>query len=378
MDVQQSSLKTGLYSWHVAHKGNIVDFAGWKLPVWFSSIKEEHMSVRSASGLFDTSHMGRFLLKGNDAVAFLEPLVTNHVATCDVGKVRYAFACDANGGVLDDLTFFRRAEDEFMIVVNASNRLKLWNYFKEKSRSFPGLTLTDATLYSSMLALQGPKSMEIMGRLTSADLAPFKKWSCGTIEFAHHLGLAFVSGSGYTGEDGFEVVFFDDPKAARAGRFADLLLAEGVRPCGLGARDTLRLEAGNPLYGHEISETITPLEAGLGFAVKLEKEFIGRAALDEQSKSGLKRKIAGLVLETGIPRDGFTVSKDGKRVGTVTSGTFSPILEKGIALALLDAGLCSEGEKLEVDVRGKPHEAAVVKTPFYDTRLWGRKREVKS
>jgi len=369
-----------MYSWHVAHNGNMVDFAGWKLPVWFSGIKEEHMSVRKGSGLFDTSHMGRFLLKGENAANFLEPLVTNHVGSCDVGKLKYAFACNAKGGVLDDLTFSRLADDEFMIIVNASNRLKLWNYFADaKSRNFPELTLTDATLYSSMLAIQGPKSMDILSGLTSADLSPFRKWSCGIIEFAHHLGSAFVSGSGYTGEDGFEVIFFDDPKAARAGRLADLLLERGVSPCGLGARDTLRLEAGNPLYGHEISETITPLEAGLGFAVKFDKEFVGKLALEEQSRAGLKRKIAGLVLDTGIPRDGFTVlMMGGAKAGFVTSGTFSPLLNKGIALALIDSDCCSgvEGENLKVDVRGKNHDAVIVKTPFYDTKLWGRKREV--
>ena len=379
-DSQGAFLRTGLFSWHKEHGAQMVDFAGWSMPILYVGIREEHMSVRTGSGLFDVSHMGRFVLEGADSVAFLEPLVTNYVEKCRVGGLKYAFACNEMGGVLDDLTFFRLKEDKFLIVVNASNREKMLLYFQSKMKNFANITLNDLTRNSSMLALQGPRSMEILGSMTDTDLEPLRKWSCGTVNFSEREGEALVSGSGYTGEDGFEITFFDDGHAMHARALADQLLASDVAPCGLGARDTLRLEAGNPLYGHELSETITPLEAGLNFAIKLDKEFVGRDVLakNADAEGGLEKRIVGIALSQGIPRDGFKVfDLKESEIGVVTSGTFSPLLTKGIALARLDSKFCKEGTRILVDVRERFKEASVVAIPFYDSKLWGRKREAQ-
>lgn len=357
--------RTPLTDWHVAHGGRMVEFGGWQMPVQYTGIVEEHTAVRNAAGLFDISHMGRLIFQGPGSGQFLNELVTCRVDNLAVGQIRYGLVCSEAGGILDDVLVYR-LDDAYGLVVNASNREKILRWIDPKLASVHS-RLIDTTTDSAMLALQGPRALEILQGLTTA--------AVGGLKYYHGMpadvcGLdAYVSRTGYTGEDGFELVVTEGAvdlwnRLLEAGKDCGLI------PCGLGARDTLRLEAAMPLYGHELNETIDPLTAGLGFAVKLDKPlFVGKDALlairdrqDRPVRVGLE--LAG----RRIAREETPILVDGAVVGKVTSGTFSPTLQKPIAMGYVPATAAAAGTSLAVDLRGKIEPAQVVALPFYQRK----------
>ena len=348
--------KTPLYDRHVAAGGKIVPFAGWLLPVQYSGVIAEHKAVRSACGLFDVSHMGELLLRGADALENVNRLMTNDFSGMAEGQARYSPMCYEDGGTVDDLIVYKCSDAAYFIVVNAAN--------KDKDAAWIGEHLTgdcameDLSDRVAQLALQGPKAEEILRTLTG-DI-PEKNYTAvlrGTV-----AGMpCLVSRTGYTGEDGFEL--YCAPADAPA--LWDALTAGGALPCGLGARDTLRLEAAMPLYGHELSAEINPYEAGLGIFVKLDKpDFIGKSAL-EAARPVKRRRVGLRMTGRGIAREECPVYDGEKQVGVVTSGTHCPWLGQAVALALVDAAYKEPGAPLQVDVRGRRVEAEVVRTPFY-------------
>lgn len=356
-------LHTALHAWHTAHHGRMVDFAGWEMPVQYSSIVAEHQAVRTAAGLFDIAHMGRLKFTGPDAVRFLDYLVTNDVAGLQLGQIRYALVTNEQGGILDDVLVYRFA-DFHLLVVNASNRLKILDWIERHRGKFQ-VAVEDLTTTHFMLALQGPKALELMEPLVDVELAGLKYYTGAPAAVQGVPGL--VSRTGYTGEDGCEVIV----PLASALRLWETLIergaAEGLLPAGLGCRDTLRLEAAMPLYGHELNEIIDPLTAGLAFGVKLgAKDFIGRAALAAIKANPKPIRRVGLELAgKRIAREGAVVFSGDREIGNVTSGTFSPTLQKSIAMGYIAAAQSTVGTDVTVDIRGSREPAKVVKLPFY-------------
>jgi aminomethyltransferase len=351
--------RTPLYNWHVAHGARMVDFAGWDMPIQYTSIIEEHQAVRSAVGIFDISHMGRLWFEGAEPLDLIQRIFTNNAATMKEGQVRYGLICNERGGILDDVLVYRWS-DGLGMVVNASNREKIVSWFakQQSSRQAP---VQDVTASGLMVAVQGPQAVELCKGLTPADTSNLAYYhGCRT---SYQGRPCMVSRTGYTGEDGLEFMV----SAEQAEILWKELLKRGAKPCGLGARDTLRLEAGMPLYGHELSEDIDPFQAGLGWAVKMDKGgFIGREALVRRRQDKMLPQRVGLELEgKRLAREGDAVLKDGKAIGKVTSGTFSPTLAKGIAMAYVEPTCTAVGTACEVDVRGKPVAARVVSLPFY-------------
>lgn len=356
--------KTALYDEHVLAGGKIIDFAGWALPVQYEGLVEEHEVVRNAAGMFDVSHMGEVEVTGKDAFAFVQNLVTNDVATLEDHQILYGMMCYEHGGVVDDLLVYKFDQEHFYLVINASNVEKDFAWMVEQSKGYD-LKLENLSDEVSEIALQGPLAQEILQKISDVDLSTIKFFYCNrnvTIEGVKCL----VSRTGYTGEDGFEI-YADHEGIVKVWRkLLEVGKDLGLKPAGLGCRDTLRFEAALPLYGHEIDQSITPLEAGLGFFVKLAKDnFIGKDALVEQKAKGLPRKTVGLELEKGIPRQGYEVLADGEVVGVITTGYFSPTLKKNIALALVDAKYGEMGSSLSVQVRKKVFPATVISKRFY-------------
>jgi aminomethyltransferase len=356
-------LQTPLHDWHAARGARIVDFAGWRMPVQYMSIVDEHRAVRNAAGVFDIAHMGRIIFTGPDACALLDRLLTNDVTKLDVGQIRYSLVCNEQGGILDDVLVYRFPE-RYLLVVNASNREKVLAWIEGHRGGFDA-HVADQTRERFMLALQGPKSIEILNPLVDADVSSLKYYQgtettvCGV--------AATVSRTGYTGEDGFEVIVPAENAVAVWQSIFGAGQSLGLLPAGLGCRDTLRLEAAMPLYGHEMDETVDPFTAGLGFGVKLQVgDFIGREALLAKKAAAPARKRIGLELEgKRIAREGAELFAGGNRVGEVTSGTFSPTLERSIAMGYLPPEFCEPGTGVEVDIRGKRVPAKVVPLPFY-------------
>lgn len=340
----------------------MVDFGGWELPQQYTSIRDEHLAVRKAAGLFDISHMGRLVVEGAGAEAYLQGLLTNDLATVAPGHAIYTLMCKEDGGVIDDLVVYRETPERFLVVVNASNREKDSAWMREHLPE--GVRLEDHTLDLSLIAYQGPRAHELLPPASSPteDIAYFA-FRPGKVAGVS----ALISRTGYTGEDGFELFVASD----KIGEVWDAILAHGrshgVLPAGLGARDATRLEAALRLYGNDMDETVNPYEAGLGWTVKLGKgEFVGRDALVKVKEQRPKRTLIGLRTEPGIiPRHGAAVSHDGRRVGAVTSGTHSFFLGHPIALALVEAPSFPVGEKVAIEVRGREAAAEVVKLPFY-------------
>jgi aminomethyltransferase len=358
--------RTPLYEAHVRLGARMVPFGGFEMPVQYpAGILAEHRAVRTAAGVFDVSHMGEFHFRGPGAEALLQQLLTHDVASLADGQVLYAAMCYEDGGTVDDCTLYRLAADHFMLVVNAANIAKDLAWVTEQARRLGAadVAIEDRSAETGLLALQGPRAQELLQPLTPVDLA-----AIGYFRF--HSGVAvagvdcLVARTGYTGEDGFELYC----AAAATPTLWEALLARGAVPCGLGARDTLRLEAALNLYGHELSPEINPLEARMGPFVKLDKgPFIGREALLRvRAAGGPARRLCGLELDDrNIPRAGMAVLHGGEVVGTVTSGTLSPTLQRPIALALVRAELAKVGTVLQVDIRGRAAEARCVKLPFY-------------
>ena len=352
--------KTPLYGVHVASGGKMVEFGGYCLPVQYGTgVIREHMAVRTACGLFDVSHMGEILVEGEGAVAYLNRLLTNDYTVMDPGQARYSPMCREDGGTVDDLIVCKKAEGSYFVVVNASNREKDFAWMKAQRSG--AVEVTDVSDQYAQIALQGPKAEEILRRLT--DRIPEKYY---TLLFDGLVGgiPCILSRTGYTGEDGFEMYMAPDQAEAMWTLLLKTGAEDGLIPCGLGARDTLRLEASMPLYGHELSDTISPLEAGLGSFVKLDKpEFIGRDALLAQT-SPARRRVGLKVIGRGIVREHQEVFLDGQPAGMTTSGTHCPFLGGAYAMALLRPDI-PLGATVEVDVRGRMVEAETVPLPFY-------------
>ncbi len=341
----------------------IVEFAGFEMPVQYTGIMEEHLAVRSRVGVFDVSHMGEFEVHGADALAFLQSMTVNDVAKLREGKVQYSAMCYDDGGIVDDLLVYRLA-DGYMLVVNASNMHKDWEWLSSHVKGNVRLTnVSDAT---ALLAVQGPKSLATITKLTAVDLKPIEYYSFvrGTVAGVPML----ISRTGYTGELGFELYFQADPKTARTVWNALFEAGKefGIAPIGLGARDTLRLEMGFCLYGNDIDKTTHPLEAGLGWITKLNKgEFHGRDVMLRAREQGLKRRLVGFTLpDRLVARHGYEIASGGAVVGQVTSGTFSPSLQRSIGMGYVNAGLASPGAKIGIVIRGKESEGTVVPLPF--------------
>src|SRR5690349_13620090 len=360
--------RTPLFERHVALGARIVPFAGFEMPVQYSGIVDEHSAVRNAAGLFDISHMGEVEVKGRDALAFLQHIASQDVATIGEGQSNYSLLCRPDGGIVDDI-FIYHLPDGYMVVVNASNIEKDFAWMLDHMAGFD-VELTNISDRASMLALQGPAAEAILARATDIDVAgtPFHGVTTGML-LGDIPGL--IARTGYTGEDGFEL-FVDDDNVERLwdGLLA-LGAADGLKPCGLGARDSLRFEACLALYGHEIADDINPYEAKLGWVVKLDKgDFVGRAALQQAKQAGVRRKLAGFeVIGRGIARGGYPIRDlDGNPVGEVTTGMPSPTLGKNYGLGYVPPELSSEGSQFDVLVRDRPVRAQVVKTPFYKPR----------
>ena len=335
------------------------DFAGWELPVYYSSILKEHFAVREGAGLFDVSHMGRIRVQGSDVVRFLNTLLSRNISDQKIGEAWYALVCNPEGGVKDDIIAYRQAEDQFLLVVNASNRQKILDWMDQKA----GLVdIDDQTENTSLLAVQGPRAEAVVSSIVEQDLSLVKFYTFCSGQFRGEEII--LSRTGYTGEDGFEV-FVSSERAQDLWR--DLLSTGeeyGILPAGLGARDLLRLEMGYPLYGHELREDISLFEAGLERFVDLDKEFIGREALLGRE---VRKSLVGLrLMDSGVPREGFCVYQGDRKVGQVTSGGFSPTLKSGIALAFLDKTYVRYGEDVDIEIRGKRKKAQLTRIPFIE------------
>jgi aminomethyltransferase len=357
-------LQTALHEWHRSHGGRMVEFGGWSMPVQYTSIIDEHRAVRERVGLFDISHMGRILFSGPDVVPWLERVTTNHVAKLAPGQIQYSLMTDDSGGAIDDILVYRAPEDAYTIVCNASNRSNVLDQLKSHKVGGNSTQLLDWTMATTMIAVQGPRAEHVLQQLCDTPLASLGYYRAIS---ANVVGAkCLLSRTGYTGENGFEISFAEEMARIIWEALLNAGRVDGIVPCGLGARDTLRFEAGMPLYGHELSPTINPYSAGLGWAVKLDKgEFIGRDALAGFRKNPGRRRI-GLTIEgKRIARQGTPVLAEGETVGVVTSGTYSPSLDRSLAMALVDPLAADPGAGLRVEIRGQIEPATVVPLPFY-------------
>jgi len=357
--------RTAFHAIHERLGAKLVEFGGFEMPVQYAGIIEEHRAVRQRVGLFDVSHMGEFEVRGNDALALVQKVTTNDASKLETGKVQYSAFCDEEGGIVDDLLVYHLG-DRFMLVVNASNTEKDFAWITSQIGPLD-VHLTDRSDETSLLAIQGPKSLATLQKLTQADLASMAYYTSVRAEVA---GIEMVvSRTGYTGELGFELYFDSSVRSAEHvwQAITEAGKGHGLQPVGLGARDTLRLEMGFCLYGNDIDRSTNPLEAGLGWITKLEKgPFVGRDALLRAKQEGMKRRLVGFVVEEqrAFPRHGYEIRSRGDVAGQVTSGTFSPVLEKGIGMGYVRADLATSGSTLEVVIRGKEFSSQVVKIPF--------------
>jgi aminomethyltransferase len=350
---------------HDAHRklgGRMVDFAGWEMPVQYSSVLAEHEAVRTAVGLFDVSHMGEVEFRGPGALEAANALLSNDLGRIADGQALYAGLLNERGGFVDDVVAYRFSPERIFICVNASNRQKDFEWMRAHSR---GVVPQDRGDEFAQIAVQGPLAPALVQRLTPTDVG-----AIGTYRFAEGEVASvpcIVSRTGYTGEDGFELYCPPDRAEALWSALMEEGQKDGIRPCGLGARDSLRTEMKFALYGNDIDDDHTPLEAGLGWIVKLDKPtFVGKAALEQQKAEGVKRKLVGFELtEPGVPRHGYPILKDGERVGEVTSGTMGPSVKKAIGMGYVPTALAGEGSTFHVEMRGRLVAARVVKTPFW-------------
>ncbi len=359
-------LRTPFYDYHVKNGARMVDFAGWEMPIMYRSILDEHRQVRTAGGMFDVSHMGRLRFTGPDAAKFLDFVCTRDVVGMVDGQARYGLVCNEAGGTKDDVLVYRYGPEDFGLVVNASNREKLLAHFGDHLGRF-NVEMTDQTLETGMVALQGPKVMELMSGVSSE--VPALKNYRFCVKGLMGIRLT-ISRTGYTGEDGVEVIMPKGIIGVLLGMAGKYIAGDDapLRPAGLGARDTLRLEAAMPLYGHEMDEQRDPISAGLNFGINLDKasDFIGRKALEAIAQRGPTDKLVGLSVEgRRAARQGMELYHDGRRVGVVTSGALSPTLDRPIAMGYLPAELAEEGTAVEVDLGRSRTPAVVTKMPFY-------------
>jgi len=362
--METTTLKhTPLHQIHHQLGGKLIPFAGWEMPVEYSGIMEEHRAVRDKVGIFDLTHMGELEITGPEALGMIQALVTNDVSSLEINQICYTVVCREDGGILDDILVYRLA-DRIFCVVNASNTAKIRDWFS--AHTPPGARLRDLTDQTVLIAVQGPLTQSILQPMVDVDLE-----SIGYYRVRENVTLAgrriLLSRTGYTGEDGFEIYCPPDDAQYHWENLYQAGTPAGMVPVGLGARDTLRLEAGYCLYGNEIDENTNPLDARLGWVVKLNRgDFIGREALLRIKEAGSARRLVGFQMDDrSVPRHGYPLALEGRTLGTVTSGTFSPTLGKGIGLGYLPAAHCGEGNPIEVIIRERPHPATLVKTPFH-------------
>jgi aminomethyltransferase len=353
--------KTPLYEVHQNLGARIVNFSGWLMPVQYESIIKEHEAVRSNAGVFDISHMGEFLLIGKDVIPFLQYIMVNDLNLLEESKGQYSCMCYENGTVVDDLFYYEESVDLFRIIVNAGNIQKDFQWLQTHTKGMD-VEIKDLTSKRSRLAFQGPKTDDLLQPLVDINLSELKRF------YFKHCKLndipIFLARTGYTGEKGFEISF----EKEHSKKLWNYLLKTGASPAGLGARDSLRLEAGYSLYGHEISDTITPIEAGLNWLVKLKEgvDYIGKEVLLKQKTEGTQRILVGLnLIDKGIIRQNYKIFKDGEEIGYVTSGGYSPTLKKTVGLGLVKKRYNTVGNELEIEIRGKLVKGVVVSTPFY-------------
>lgn len=369
--------QTPLTQWHVAHGGRMVDYAGWSMPVQFSSIVDEHHATRTAVGLFDVTHMGRLLISGSQAGELLESVLTRRVGDLSPGQVRYALVCNESGGVLDDVLSYRVEVPDsdllgYGLVVNASNREKIIAHLQQHAAGRDA-NIQDVTGQYAMIACQGPKAIELLDPITDCQLTTFRYYTGEVTQFRPSSDNkapieCYISRTGYTGEDGCEIICPADRAVDVWQTLIDLASEVGGLPVGLAARDTLRLEAGMPLYGHELTEDTNPIQAGLSFAVNLrDREFIGREALVEASADNQQPIRVGLQLDGRRPaREGCPVLQGDQVVGEISSGTFSPTFDRPLAMAFVKPSAATVGERVAIDIRGRETPATVVPLPFYE------------
>src|SRR5262245_19708887 len=354
--------RTPLHAAHLRAGARMVPFGGWEMPVQYTGIIEEHRATRRAAGVFDVSHMGEFEVEGPATLAAIQVLTTNDAAALAVGQVQYSVLCRPDGGIVDDLTVYRRGAERFMITVNAGNIDKDWAWVTAHGG---GARWTNGSAATALIAVQGPRAEALVGRLAEGDVSSLRYYRF--LEGRLAGAPALISRTGYTGEDGFELYL----GAGDAERVWTAILSEGAVPVGLGARDTLRLEMAYALYGNDIDETTNPLEAGLGWVVKFDKgDFIGRAALDRVRAAGVTRRLRGVEMtERAVARHGYPVVKDGVAIGAVTSGSYGPSVDRYIALAYVAAPHAELGAGMGVQIRGQVKSARIVRTPFHPSRV---------
>ncbi|WMI65032.1 glycine cleavage system aminomethyltransferase GcvT [Aestuariibaculum sp. YM273] len=355
---------TALTETHVALGAKMVPFAGYNMPVQYEGVNIEHETVRNAVGVFDVSHMGEFLIEGENALALIQKVSSNDAAKLTIGKAQYSCMPNDNGGIVDDLIIYKIKDEQYLLVVNASNIEKDWNWIQSKNDV--GAEMRNLSDEYSLLAIQGPKAIEAMQSLTSHDLSAIKFYSFEVGEFAG-IDNVIISATGYTGSGGFEIYVKNEDVQQVWDKVFEAGADFGIKPIGLAARDTLRLEMGYCLYGNDIDDTTSPIEAGLGWITKFTKDFTNSEALKAQKENGPSRKLVAFELdERGIPRQGYDiVDAEGNKIGNVTSGTMSPSLSKGIGLGYVPTELTSVGSKIHIQIRKNAVPATVVKLPFY-------------
>lgn len=364
--------RTSLYDFHAAN-GKVVEFAGYDMPIWYSSISEEHLAVRNHAGIFDVSHMGRVVVAGAGATQFMERLVPTVSSSQPVGKSFYTLLLNSAGGIIDDIIIIKRPDD-YLLVVNAANKAKDLEHMRSLSSS-PEVSIQDITDDTTMIAVQGPEAIQALQPLSTTDLSQTKRFTHTRSKIGK--SDATITRTGYTGEDGFEIILYDSgvqDSSLAASIWGDL--ATRATPCGLGARDSLRIEAGLPLYGSDIDETTNPFEAELSWVISKGKTgYVGDGAIARYGATQPQRLRRGIMMADKIPRHGFVITDTAnRRIGEITSGTFSPLLRKGIAMGYIDAPDSQLGRTVQVVVRGSPSQGKIIKPPFYDETMYGWKR----
>ncbi len=357
-NLEKKDKRTCLYDKHVELGALMSPFGGFEMPIQYAGIAVEHQAVRGKVGLFDVSHMGEVTVRGKDAERYVQHIFTNDIAGAPVGKIYYGMMCYENGGTVDDLLVYKMGENDFFLVINAANIDKDWAWMQQHAIGFD-IDLQNRSEFYGQIAVQGPESEQVMESVLGIPCSELTFYTVKTV------GDVIVSRTGYTGEDGFEV--YATPEYIR--ECWDKLIAAGVQPCGLGCRDTLRFEAGLPLYGDELTEEISPVMAGSSMFVKLDKDFIGRDALLKQKTEGVAKKLVGIELaDKAIPRHGYTVLKDGQAIGEVTTGYHTLSTDKSVCMALVDSQYASLGTEVEIQIRKKTFAGKVVKKLFYEKR----------
>ena len=357
-NLEKKDKRTCLYDKHVELGALMSPFGGFEMPIQYAGIAVEHQAVRGKVGLFDVSHMGEVTVRGKDAERYVQHIFTNDIVGAPVGKIYYGMMCYENGGTVDDLLVYKMGENDFFLVINAANIDKDWAWMQQHAIGFD-IDLQNRSEFYGQIAVQGPESEQVMESVLGIPCSELTFYTVKTV------GDVIVSRTGYTGEDGFEV--YATPEYIR--ECWDKLIAAGVQPCGLGCRDTLRFEAGLPLYGDELTEEISPVMAGLSMFVKLDKDFIGRDALLKQKTEGVAKKLVGIELaDKAIPRHGYTVLKDGQAIGEVTTGYHTLSTDKSVCMALIDSQYAALGTEVEIQIRKKTFAGKVVKKLFYEKR----------